>query len=65
MKKITFGMFYEMYGTVTVEVPDDVTEDNAEEYLLDHWDEYPLPTSTSYVHCSDELDKENICIEED
>ena len=65
MKKVMFGMYYEVYGQVITEVPDDVTEDNVEEYLRDHWDEYPLPTSASYVHCSDELDTERICIMED
>lgn len=65
MKKVMFGMYYEVYGQVTVEVPDDVTEDNVEEYLRDHWDEYPLPNNASYVHCSDELDTENICFMED
>ena len=65
MKKVKFGMYYEVYGTVIVDVPDDVTEDNVEEYLRDHWDEYPLPTDASYVHCSDELDDQNIEILED
>lgn len=60
MKRVTFGMFYEVYGTVTVDVPDDVTEENVEEYLTEHWDEYPLPTDAEYVYCSDELDTENI-----
>ena len=64
MKTVTFGMYYEMYGHVTIEVPDDITEDNVEEYLRSHWDEYPLPNDANYVHCSDELDTENICIEE-
>ena len=65
MKTVTFGMYYEVYGNVTVEVPDDITEDNVEEYLREHWDEYPLPTNTSYIHCSDELDTESIRFEED
>lgn len=65
MKKVMFGMYYEVYGQVTVEVPDNVTEDNVEEYLRDHWDKYPLPNNASYVHCSDELDAENICFMED
>lgn len=60
MKRVAFGMFYEVYGTVTVDVPDDVTEENVEEYLIEHWDEYPLPTDAEYVYCSDELDTENI-----
>lgn len=65
MKKVMFGMYYEVYGHVVVEVPDDVTEENVEEYLREHWDEYPLPNNAEYVHCSDELDTENICFMED
>ena len=45
--------------------PDDITEENVEDYLMEHWDEYPLPKNASYVHCSDELDTENIRFEED
>jgi hypothetical protein len=65
MKRVKFGMFYEMYGTVTVDVPDDITEDNVEEYLRKNWDDFPLPSNADYVHCSDELDTENICFMED
>ena len=64
MKRVKFGMFYEVYGTVFVDVPDDINEDNVEEYLREHWDEYPLPTDSEYVMCSDELDTENICFVE-
>lgn len=60
MKKVMFGMFYEVYGHVFIEVPDDITEDNIEEYIMEHWNEYPLPTDAEYVMCSDELDTENI-----
>ena len=65
MKKVRFGMYYEVYGTVTIDVPDDVTEDNVEAYLRENWDDLPLPTDAEYVQCSDELDTENIQFEED
>ena len=65
MKKVKFGMYYEVYGTVIVDVPDDITEDNIEDYLRENWDEYPLPTNAEYVCDSDELDTENIEIWED
>ena len=65
MKKVTFGMFYEMYGQVTVDVPDEVTEDNVAEYLMKNFDKYPLPSGGDYVSDSAELDTEFICIEED
>ena len=65
MKKVTFGMFYEMYGHITVDVPDEVTEDNIVEYLMAHWDEYTLPSGGDYVSDSAELDAEYIEFEED
>lgn len=33
MKKVTFGMYREVYGGVTIDVPDDITEDNVAEYI--------------------------------
>lgn len=33
MKKVTFGMYREVYGGVTIDVPDDITEDNVVEYI--------------------------------
>ena len=60
MKKVKFGMYYEVYGTVVIDVPDDITEDNVEEYLREHWYDYPLPKNADYVSDSDELDTENI-----
>ena len=60
MKQVQFGMFYQAYGHVVVNVPDDVTEDNIVEYIQDHWDEYPLPSGAEYIPGSDELDVEAI-----
>lgn len=65
MKRVKFGMYYEVYGTVTVDVSDDVTEENIEDYLMEHFDEYPLPEDVEYVYCSEELDTENIEFVED
>lgn len=65
MKKVKFGMYYEVYGTVFVDVPDYITEDNIEEYLRDNWGDYPLPTDAEYVYDSDELDTESIEFMED
>ena len=33
MKQVTFGMYREVYGGVTIDVPDDITEDNVAEYI--------------------------------
>lgn len=60
MKKVKFGMYYEKYGTVIVDVPDDITENNVEDYLKENWGDFPLPTDADYVTDSDELDTENI-----
>ena len=57
-KKVSFGMFWEMYGTCVVDLPDEVDENDAAavlQYIQDHWDNFPLPAG-SYVQGSDELD---------
>ena len=58
MKDFTFGIAWEEYGHATVEVPDDYTLEQAKEYVLEHWNEIPLPTKHDYVEESDEPDFE-------
>lgn len=45
MKKVSVGVFYQAYGRITVEVPDEVSENDIREYLEEHRDEYPLPSA--------------------
>jgi hypothetical protein len=56
MKRVSVGVFYQAYGRITVEVPDEVGENDIREYLEEHRDEYPLPSDASYVQDSDEID---------
>lgn len=54
MKKVSVGVFHQVYGRITVEVP--VGENDIREYLEEHRGEYPLPSDASYVQDSDEID---------
>lgn len=62
MKKVTFGVYYQSYGFVHAEIPDDVEHDDVASYLQEHWDDYPLPSDASYVQDSDQLDIESIFV---
>ena len=58
---VYFGMYYQVYGTVGFELPDeykDATDEEIQNYIRMHWDEVPLP-SGDYVPGSDEPDFEN------
>lgn len=59
MKPFNFGIEYKMYGTKTVMVPDDFTQEQAEHYVLDHWSEVDLPRNAEYIPDSDVPDFEN------
>ncbi len=61
-KKVSFGMFWEVYGRQTIELPDDVDENDIEavkDYIRSVWDDIPLPDG-SYVSGSDEFDEESL-----
>ncbi len=61
MKSVQVGVSAMYYGTVTVDVPDEIeTEDDAREWLEDHWADVPLPSGMSYVGDSAELDEESV-----
>ena len=63
--KVYFGMYYQVYGTVGFDVPDelkDATDEEIQGYIRKHWDEVPLP-SGDYVPDSDEPDFENFEVE--
>lgn len=59
---VSFGTFYEMYGTQIVEIPDDV--DDIEEYIQDNFEDYPLPKQGEYILGSAKLDIESIVVKE-
>lgn len=58
-KQVAFGMFWQMYGTCVVDLPDEINEKDAGavlDYIREHWADFPLPAG-SYVLESDELDE--------
>lgn len=62
-KQIKFGVSLMHYGNVTMNIPDNITtREEAIAYLQEHWDDVPLPTSSSYVNDSDELDVDGTII---
>lgn len=59
--KVYFGVYYQAYGTVAFDVPDelkDATNEEIQDYIEKHWDKVPLPAG-DYVPGSDEPDFEN------
>lgn len=55
------GMSYEMYGYVTIPIPDDFDADDEyalREYLDEHLDETELPDNAEYVFGSAQFDYE-------
>lgn len=65
-KTVTFGMFYEMYGRVSIDIPDDIWLDSNNQkeqiitYLNNIWNDIPLPKNAGYVTNSQRLDKDGI-----
>lgn len=58
MKKVKFGMVWQMYGHQEIDLPDDVDAndiDEVKDYIKSVWDDIPLPDG-DYVSSSDELD---------
>lgn len=59
MKRFYFGQYWELYGTNSIEVPDDFTIEQAQKYVKEHWDDVGLAPNANYVMDSDEPDFEN------
>jgi hypothetical protein len=58
--KVQFGMYWQVYGHQTIELPDNIDPKNKKEvarYIKDNWDDIALP-SGEYVEDSDELDED-------
>ena len=58
-RRITFGMVWQVAGTQTIEIPDelDVTDRNAvTAYLKENWETIPVPVDGEYIPDSDTLD---------
>ena len=56
-RPFSFGMYWQIYGTQTVNVPIHLNEKEALEYVKNHWDEIPLPEG-DYVCGSDVIDED-------
>jgi len=56
MKKFYFGQSWQVYGTNSVEVPDDFTIEQAIEFVKKNWDDVGLANNPVYVQDSDEAD---------
>lgn len=58
-KTLTFGVYYESWGRVTVDIPDEIqTKEEAVKYIQEHWDEVSFPKNTEYVDDSIEMDED-------
>ena len=55
-KTFNFGIYWQVYGNTSVEVPIDYTTEKAMEYVREHWDDVDLPGNGEYVQDSDEPD---------
>ena len=58
-KIFKFGMAWQCYAKQSVEVPEDFTQEQAEQYVQEHWSEIKLPNNGEYVEGSDEPDFED------
>lgn len=63
MKKFLFKTYWEVYGKSEVNVPDDFTIEQAEEYVRKHFEEFPLPRIDGQVDYSWEPDFEGSTFE--
>lgn len=63
-KKFTFGVVYQAYGDVTIDVPADLDLEDAKEYVKDNWGGMPLPDG-EYILDSDEPDFSDAKFEDD
>ena len=64
---VTFGMVWQVYGKVEIDIPDEYkgkSEKEIQNYIRDNWDKVPLPEG-DYVEGSDEPDFECFEIEEE
>lgn len=47
--KVKFGMFWQVYGYQTVDLPDDITtEEEAVDWIYNNFEDIPLPDNADY-----------------
>lgn len=59
MKTLHVGVFCSAYYNSSIEVPDDMTLEEAIEYARDHIDELSIENGLDYVEGSDDIDEDN------
>ena len=59
MKTLNITVTCRAYYNSSIEVPDDMTLDEAIEYAKEHIDDVPIIGYLEHISCSDELDVEN------
>ena len=64
MKTLNVTILCQAYYTSHIEVPDELTFEEALEYAKEHMDDISIESSLEYVPFSDELDVENCDFEE-
>ena len=65
MKILNVTVVCQAYYNGHIEVPDDMTFDEAIEYAREHIDDIPIDSHLEYVGGSDELDVDNCDFDED
>ena len=64
--KVTFGMYWQVYGSKELEIPDSFrnkTDEEIQKFIMENWDDIALPKG-DYVPGSDEPDFENFNIKD-
>jgi hypothetical protein len=64
MKTLNVTVLCQAYYTSHIEVPDDMSFEEAIEYAKEHIGDLPINSELEYVPCSDELDVENCDFED-
>lgn len=63
-KKFNITYQYSMIGTITIDVPKDMTIEEALKYAEDNIEDLPLPDNAEYISESCLLDQENCDFDE-
>lgn len=65
MKTLNVTILCQAYYNSYIDVPDNMTFDEAIEYAKEHINEIPINSPLEYVDYTDEIDVENCDLEED
>lgn len=65
MKKLHISMAYTFVGDTWIDVPDELTFEEAVEYAKEHIDNIPVASNAEYVPFSDSFEEEDCDFEEE